>query len=218
MQNQPINEPIRSQNLYLLHIRMPPGYTPNTTVGKPKNIHSAFHSQGTVLMISNSQQDKDVLWSFSSEPFPLRQYLIESTTIMSLDGQVWAIAEVNSKPVGNLKDINVRNARTPKHVVLLTNQGAHIVALLKPVDILKQILMNCHGPQHDAVKAYFQIQTEPQACATSVLMACMESFRGSELSIWATQAFFLYGGVPHLDTNTSNIIQDISNRSYLGKQ
>lgn len=199
----------KPQGLYLLHVRMPPGYTTNATVGKPKNVHSAFYSQGSVLMISNSQQDKDALWSLSSEPFPLRPYLAESTTILPLDGQVWALAEVNKKKIGKLKNTFTENYQTPKKVVLLTNQGAHILALLKPVDILQQILLSCHGPHHDAVKAYFQVQSEPQACATSVIISCIDQLQGSELAFWATQAFLLYGGRPRVDINVNNtMMQD----------
>lgn len=189
-------EPPKPQGLYLLHVRLPPGYTPNATVGKPKQVHTAFYSQGSLLMVSSPQQEQDLLWSLSSEPFPLRRYLAESSTVMPLDGQVWAMAEIKPKFQDNLKTTPLRNAQNPRKVVLLTNQGAHIVALLKPVDLLQQLLMASHGPHNESVKAYFQTQSESQACATSVLLACMESLRGSDLVLWATQAFLLYGGEP----------------------
>lgn len=189
-------EPSKPQGLYLLHVRLPPGYTPNATVGKPKQVHTAFYSQGSLLMVSSPQQEQDLLWSLSSEPFPLRRYLAESSTVMPLDGQVWAMAEIKPKFDDNLKTTPLRNAQTPRKVVLLTNQGAHIVALLKPVDLLQQLLMASHGPHNESVKAYFQTQSESQACATSVLLACMESLRGTDLVLWATQAFLLYGGEP----------------------
>lgn len=72
----------KPQNLFLIHVRLPPGYTPNTNVGKPKQVHSAYCHNGSLLMVSTPQQDQDLLWSISSEPFPLRQYLVESSTIM----------------------------------------------------------------------------------------------------------------------------------------
>ncbi|TMW43760.1 hypothetical protein DOY81_011160 [Sarcophaga bullata] len=48
----------RQQGLYLLHVRLPPGYTPNTTINKPKQVHSAHYNEGTLLMVSTPQQDQ----------------------------------------------------------------------------------------------------------------------------------------------------------------
>ncbi|KAL9706816.1 hypothetical protein quinque_010334 [Culex quinquefasciatus] len=188
----------RPQGLYLLHVRLPPGYTPNTTVGKPKQVHSAFYSQGSLLMVSTPQPDQDLLWSLSSEPFPSRQNLVESSTVMTMDGQVWAIAEVKPKDKITV-ETPLRAAQVSRKVALLTNQGVHIVSLLKSVDILQQLLLACHGPHNEAVKAYFQVQSEPQACATSLLLACIETLKGTELGDWAAQAFILYGGEPFFE-------------------
>jgi len=121
--------------------------------------------------------------------------------------------------IGTLIKSPIANARTPKKVVMLTNQGAHIVSLLKPIDLLKQLLVSCQGPHHEAVKAYFQVQSEPQACATSILLACMESLRGTEMTMWATQAFLLYGGEPYFGGNYLNNQAAIMNASatFIGK-
>lgn len=146
----------KQQGLYLLHVRLPPGYTPNTTINKPKQVHTAHYNEGTLLLVSTPQQDQDILWSISSSPFPNRTYLTESTTIIPLDGIVWSLAEMSSPCSARLQSI-LRKAQKPKKVVLLTNQGAHIIALLKPIDILQQLLLSCHGPHHEAVKAFFQV-------------------------------------------------------------
>uniref|UniRef100_A0A1B0CAK3 Uncharacterized protein n=2 Tax=Lutzomyia longipalpis TaxID=7200 RepID=A0A1B0CAK3_LUTLO len=193
-------EALRPQGLYLLHVRLPPGYTPNTQVGKPRQVHSAFYHRGSLLMVSSSQQDQDLLWSLSSEPFPHRPYLTESSTLMQLDGQVCALAQIKDRDSHALTISSIRHTYQPTKIVLLTNQGAHIVSLLKPMDLLQQLLVACRGPHHEAVKAYFQAQTEPEACATSLMLACTEALRGTEMTMWATQAFFLYGGEPHYRT------------------
>lgn len=185
----------RPSGLYLMHVRLPPGYTPNTTVGKPKQVHTALYKDGSLLMVSTPAQDQDLLFSLSSEPFPFRPFLAESSTVIPLDGLVWAVAETRNRQTALVTPI--RQAQTPRKIVILTNQGAHIVALLKPVDLLQQLLLACHGAHHEAIKAYFQTQTEPQACATSLALACMEQVRGTEIVQWATQAFMLYGGEPH---------------------
>lgn len=193
-----LGDTTQPNNLYLQHVRLPPGYTANATTGKPKLVHSSYHSNGTVLMVSSAQQDQDLLWSLSSEPFPLRPYLAESSTILPLDGQVWAVAEINSSKSNDSLNMPLKNDRTNTKMVLLTNQGAYIVALIKPMGLLMQLLTACHGAHHDAVKNYFLVQSESQACLASLLIACMEAYRGTEIGLWATQAFILYGGEPQL--------------------
>ncbi|XP_067621641.1 nuclear pore complex protein Nup154 [Eurosta solidaginis] len=186
----------KPQGLYLYHVRLPPGYTPNTTVNKPKQVHTAYYSEGTLLLISTSQQDQDHLWSISSAPFLSRPYLAEATAMLNLDGIVWSLTEVRDKCESKLNSV-LRKAKKPKKVVLLTNQGAHIIALLKPVDILQQLLTAYNGPHNEAVKAFFQIQTECEACTTSLLIACADQYRNTDLALWAAQAFLLYGGEPY---------------------
>uniref|UniRef100_A0A1A9WLY6 Uncharacterized protein n=1 Tax=Glossina brevipalpis TaxID=37001 RepID=A0A1A9WLY6_9MUSC len=185
----------RHSGLHLVHVRLPPGYTPTTTVNKPRQVHSAHYSEGTLLLASTPQQDQDILWSISSAPFPHRSYLTESTTIIPLDGIVWNLAEIPDRCKANLQSL-LRKAQKSKKVVLLTNQGAHIIALLKPVDLLQQLLTACHGPHHEAVKAFFRVQGEREACVTALLLACSEQYRFSDLAMWAAQAFMLYGGEP----------------------
>lgn len=47
----------RSQYLSLIHVRLPPGFTPNASVLKPKQVHSAVYENGKI----------DVIISFSQE-------------------------------------------------------------------------------------------------------------------------------------------------------
>lgn len=214
-----LSESIQPNNLYLQHVRLPPGYTANAMSGKPKAIHSSYHSNGTFLMVSSAQQDQDLLWSLSSEPFPLRPFLAESSTTLPLDGQVWAIDEIKSNEDKSL-NMSLKEERTNTKIILLTNQGAYVVALVKPMGLLMQVLTTCHGAHHDAVKNYFQQQKEDQACLSSLLIACMEAYRGTEIGLWAAQAFILYGGEPQIANrnqfyNTFNGNDNHSNRTEL---
>lgn len=186
----------RATGLYLLHVRLPPGYTPNTTVGKPRQVHTAFYHRGTSLLVSTPQPDQDMLWSLSSEPFPQGGHFAESSTILPLDGQVWAVGKIKDKQTRNVTVTTLKNSKQPTKIAILTNHGIHIISLVKPVDLLQQLLLACNGPHHDAVKAYFQVQKEDEACATSLLLACWEQLRGTEIASWAAQAFFMYGGEP----------------------
>ncbi|EDV98990.1 GH13295 [Drosophila grimshawi] len=184
-----------SRGIFLLHVRLPPGYTPNATTNKPKQVHSAYHNDSTMLMVTTQQQEQDLLWSISSAPFTNCTYLVESTALEGLDGIVWSMAEVNDPIVPKTTSM-LYNARTPRKIVLLTNQGTHIVELFKSAQILQQVLLACKGPHHAAVKMFFQTQTEREACVTALLLATSDEFRGSEIALWATQAFMLYGGEP----------------------
>lgn len=195
----------RIQNLTLQHVRLPPGFTPNATCGKPRNIHSAFVSGGSMLMISSAQPDHDLLWCLSAEPFlrteltPMTEtmcrLLAESSSTMHLDGQVWAVAEAKTRIPSTLS-YPLQEVQSTKKVILLTTQGALVVELLKPTDLLQQALLACNGAHHDAIKAYFEVHLEPDSCATSLMLACMENMVGTEVSTWAAQAFFRYGGEP----------------------
>uniref|UniRef100_A0A182QXT3 Nucleoporin Nup133/Nup155-like N-terminal domain-containing protein n=1 Tax=Anopheles farauti TaxID=69004 RepID=A0A182QXT3_9DIPT len=198
--NANLPDPAQSkpQGLYLLHVRVPPG-TPSNL--KQKVVHTAHYLQGSLLMISRQQQDQDLLMCFSSEQFQSQTNLVESTTLLPLDGQVWAVADVKRKDRLSVTT-PLRAAQQPRKVALLTNQGVHIVSVLRPVDILQQLLVGCHGPQSEAVRTYFGKQTEPEACATALLLACLESYRGTELGEWAAQAFVLYGGEPYFEGPT----------------
>jgi nuclear pore complex protein Nup155 len=157
MMQQEQNSP---QGLYLLHVRMPPGYTVNPLTGKPKQVHSTICCYGSFLMVSTPQQDQDLLWSISSEPFATnRNSFTECSTTLQLDGHVWAMAEYKDKhqPAGKSYQ---RDSINSCKVILLTNQGVHIVSLAKPVTLLQQLFQTCHGPHHEAVKAYFKVRVK----------------------------------------------------------
>lgn len=218
----------RVHHLSLQHVRLPPGFTPNATCGKPRNIHASFCSGGTVLMISSLQPDLDVLWSISSEPFlhteltpmtdSMCRLLAESSSTMHLDGQVWAVAEVKSKTSISFVGPS-RESNEAKRVILLTTQGALIVELLKPADLLQQVLLTSHGVHNDAVKTFFEIHNEPESCATSVMLACMDSTVGGEVALWAAQAFFRYGGEPFFYNQQQMIQQQQQQQmSHMGSE
>jgi nuclear pore complex protein Nup155 len=75
---------------------------------------------------------------------------------MLLDGHVWALAEYKEKQKTTVKSY-LKDAISSCKIILLTNQGVHIVALAKPVTLLQQVLQACNGPHHEAVKAYFKV-------------------------------------------------------------
>lgn len=99
-----------------------------------------------------------------------------------------------------------QHAEAPHKYVVLTSHGVQIFVKLRPVDLLKQILKESRGIDTEALKAFFMIQKEDQACATCLILASLESDDNVEVAEYATRAFFLFGGEPRLSTiNTTNI-------------
>lgn len=82
--------------------------------------------------------------------------------------------------------------------MILTSQGVYIFLKLRPVDVLKNLLQESHGMESEMVKTYFKIQGEDQACASSLILACLTSAQNHEIAEYATKVFFMLGGEPKL--------------------
>lgn len=73
------------------------------------------------------------------------------------------------------------------HVYLLTHnpilwwQGAIILMQGRPVDILRQLLLEQRGPDTEPVRAYFQTQSLEQACATCLILATLASSQNAQV-------------------------------------
>lgn len=52
---------------------------------------------------------------------------------------------------------------------------------VRPVDILKQLLLEQRGPDTEVVRAYFQTQSLEQACATCLILATLESSQNAQV-------------------------------------
>lgn len=93
-----------------------------------------------------------------------------------------------------------QHTEPPRKFVVLTNQGAHIFLKQRPVDILKDILTACAGLDTDPIKTFFSTLQEDQACATALILACLESPQYEDCAEYATRAFFNFGKEPKLST------------------
>lgn len=205
-----VNMPLpRPSTLALQHVRMPPGYSASTHY-RPKNIHMAEYRDRNLLMVS-TVNEKEVLWSISSDLFPFYPILMEATTNIELDGPALAMAEIKYntnmllQPTQQVPPLIVRqHSEPPRKFVILTSQGAHILMKLRPVDLLKQLLVDTRGQDSDALKAYFNIQNDEQACATSLILASLEAPQNLDVADYATNAFFVFGGEPKVATPAIN--------------
>ncbi|KAJ4448862.1 hypothetical protein ANN_00253 [Periplaneta americana] len=177
---------------------------------------------GNLLLVTAPGNDRDVLWCLSSDPFPFHPYLVEMQSVVPLDGVVWAMGEVQGGDVksvlpsvssqqtvaesqGTILPVDPplvvrQHMESPRKYVILTQQGAEILLKLRPVDVLRQLLVENRGPEADTVKLFFETQKEDQACATSLILACLQSAQNLQVAEWATRAFFMYGGEPKIRT------------------
>ncbi|KAJ8921993.1 hypothetical protein NQ315_008631 [Exocentrus adspersus] len=201
----------RPYTLTLLHVRLPPGYSANITV-RPRAVHLSHYRDRNLVVIS-TVNEKDVLWCMSSDLFPFSQTLMEAYNTVNLDGTAIAVAEVRhdlhlySATMQEAPPMVVRqHAEAPHKYVVLTSHGVQVFVKLRPVDLLKQILRDSHGLDTEPLKAFFMIQKEDQACATSLILASLECDDNTEIAEYATRAFFMFGGEPKLSpVNTTNM-------------
>jgi nuclear pore complex protein Nup155 len=192
--------------LQLVQVRLPPGYAANASPQRPQQVHSALYSHGTTFLATTTASDNDVVWTLSNSLFPAAQQLSETQNTLGLDGKTWALAEVTPAPKRAIEAsafappapepplIVTQHSLGPRKFIFLTTQCCHVVTQLRPVDILRQLLFDASGPDSTAVRAFFQVLREDQACATALILACSTSIQDSQLADWAARAFFLLGG------------------------
>ncbi|KAL0121289.1 hypothetical protein PUN28_008744 [Cardiocondyla obscurior] len=196
------NPSSRPQGLQLIHVRLPPGYAANAPVMRPRKVQMAYYRKGTLFLVCGG--DTETAWCLSNDAYPFTNYLAETQSILPLDSPAWAMEEIirdsaihiekQSNAQGEPPLLVRQHMEPPRKFIFLTAQGAIILMQVRPVDILKQLLLEQRGPDTEIVRAYFQTQSLEQACATCLILATLESSQNAQLSEWATRAFFLYGG------------------------
>ncbi|XP_046432876.1 nuclear pore complex protein Nup155 [Neodiprion virginianus] len=195
------NPSSRPHCLQLIHVRLPPGYAANAPISRPRKVQMAHYRKGTLLLICGG--DTETAWCLSNDAYPFTNYLAETQSVLPLDSPAWAMAEIpgetvvhiekQTNPHGDPPLLVRQHMEAPRKFIFLTAQGAIILVQVRPVDILRQLLLEQRGPDTEAVRMYFQNQSAEQACATCLILATLESSQNAQLSDWATRAFFLYG-------------------------
>ncbi|XP_043495408.1 nuclear pore complex protein Nup155 isoform X2 [Polistes fuscatus] len=213
----PSNPSSRPQGLQLIHVRLPPGYAANAPVTRPKKVQMAHYRKGTLILVCGG--DTESAWCLSNDAYPFTNYLAETQSILPLDSPVWAMAEIIGESAMHMEKLSTtqgeppllvrQHMEPPRKFIFLTTQGAIILIQVRPVDILRQLLLEQRGPDTESVRAYFQSQSPEQACATCLILATLESSQNTQLCEWAARAFFLYGGqkvsgiIPTIDRHSN---------------
>lgn len=192
----------RPSTLTLIHVRLPPGLIGCVPLSKPDKVHLVHYSRGNLVMTTAPLGIQESIWCLSSDPYPFQPTFMESQTCLLMDSLPWVLEEVSSPETSSTctkeePPLIVRQhyERLARYVALGPS-GVEIYAKLRPVDMLAQLLKDGNGPESLSVKQYFQTQSEDQACASCLVLACNTNAQNIAVSEWATRAFFLYGGEP----------------------
>ncbi|XP_030624241.1 nuclear pore complex protein Nup155 [Chanos chanos] len=198
----------RPSLLALVHVRLPPGFSASSTLQKPSKVHKALYSKGVLLMAASETEDSDILWCINHDSFPFKKPLMEAQMTVNVDGHSWALCAIEdakapkiltplNKELIPLTDSPVvvqQHNTPPQKFVLLSAQGSHIFHKLRPVDQLRHLLVSSGGGESEEIERFFKLHREEQACATALILACSTAVCDREVSLWATRAFFRYGG------------------------
>lgn len=153
---------------------------------------------------------------------------METHSDIVFEGKVWAIAEIPIElPFTNggtdlSNELVIQHISPQRQFLLLTNSGVtflitgiHVVSKQRPIDILQSILLESQGHDSEDLKNFFQNYSRDQACSMCLALACPSSYIGMNtpgkvhstspaalashnISLWASYAFFRYGGEPKL--------------------
>ncbi|XP_035247718.1 nuclear pore complex protein Nup155 [Anguilla anguilla] len=198
----------RPSLLALVHVRLPPGFSASSTMQKPAKIHKALYSKGVLLMAASETEDSDVLWCINHDSFPFKKPLMEAQMTMNIDGHSWCLCAIEEEKASKIstplnKDlipltdspvVVQQHNVPPQKFVLLSAKGSHIFHKLRPVDQLRHLLVSSASGEGEEIERFFKLHREDQACATALILACSSAASDREVSIWATRAFFRYGG------------------------
>ncbi|NWS72090.1 NU155 protein, partial [Crotophaga sulcirostris] len=198
----------RPSMLTLVHVRLPPGFSASSTVKKPAKVHRALYCKGVLLMAASKNEDNDILWCISHDSFPFQKPMMETQMTTRVDGHSWALSAIDefkaqkivtplNKDIIPITDSPVvvqQHMLPPKKFVLLSAQGSFMFHKLRPVDQLRHLLVSNIGGDGEEIERFFKLHQEDQACATCLILACSNAACDREVSVWATRAFFRYGG------------------------
>ncbi|KAJ8408637.1 hypothetical protein AAFF_G00252720 [Aldrovandia affinis] len=198
----------RPSLLALTHVRLPPGFSASSTLQKPAKIHKALYNKGVLLMAASETEDSDVLWCINHDSFPFKKPLMEAQTMLNVDGHSWCLSAIEETraskictplnkdliPITDSPVVVQQHNIPPKKFVLLSAKGSHIFHKLRPVDQLRHLLVGSAGGEGEEIERFFKLHREDQACATALILACSSAACDREVSVWATRAFFRYGG------------------------
>lgn len=205
----------RPNSLDLVHVRLPPGFTPSSAMQRPNSVNNIYHQDNTFIMTSSQTEKKDFLWVLSNDFYVYEDQMMEAFSVNSLGGRVWCIAEEKRPSISRSHEVHnpplvvKQQFEERRKFILLTSEGVHIFYKQRPIDQLQILLMENQGPETPAVRSFFQSTKLTEACLTSLILASSSNLpQEVQLVEWATLAFFRYGGEPRLMKTETSVYND----------
>lgn len=194
----------RPASLDLVHVRLPPGFTPSSAMQRPNSVGNIYHKDSTFIMTSSQSENKDFLWVLSNDFYVYEDQMMEAFSVTSLGGRVWCVAEETRSNIARagIELINPplvvkQQFEERRKFVLLTSEGVHIFYKQRPIDQLHLLLMENQNFEAPAVRSFFLSTKLTEACLTSLILASSSNLpQEAQLVEWAKLAFFRYGGEP----------------------
>ena len=190
-------------------MRLPPGFSPSAPPQRPVKVHSGYSRLGLTVLASSPAEAADVLWLISPATMPGQSSLMEAHTTVSVEGHAWAMSEVVMKSdlseaimssfAGKLPPAAaVQHCSSRRKIVVMSAQGAIILEPGRPLDCLRQLLLQPGAADSEAVQAYWGLQGPELATATALNLATSQAILDRQVADWATRAIILHGGEPRL--------------------
>ncbi|PIK56013.1 putative nuclear pore complex protein, partial [Apostichopus japonicus] len=176
----------------------------------------AITHSGSTLLCTGQAEGSFSLWCLSPDAFPFQANLMETQVNYPIDTFTWVIAEVKARPSidyavetsrgtrqllapePNPPAVVEQHTQSSSKYILLSSQGSYVVTRLRPVDQLRQLMLNNSGPDCREVENFFRLHKDDQACATCLILICSQDSTDAQISEWASQAFFAFGGEARL--------------------
>jgi hypothetical protein len=70
-----------------------------------------------------------------------------------------------------------------RQLAVMSAQGILTLAVDRPVDVLLQLMIECGGPEAEAVRSYFGLQGPEQATATAVVLVTSSALVDRQVSV-----------------------------------
>ncbi|XP_013146024.1 PREDICTED: nuclear pore complex protein Nup155 [Papilio polytes] len=147
--------PQRPQYLTLLHVRLPPGFTSNSSVLRPKQVHSAVYENGSLVMVCSSGGgggEAETLWCSSfmgnvtqhqRDPnFPIQvEYSAKHNGLYIYVGRILS-------PIWNLKCVTISLTPDKKEFMSSRVTGEDCAYIVRKLQRVAAFLQRPLGPPH----------------------------------------------------------------------
>ena len=103
----------------------------------------------------------------------------EMNSLLYVDGQAWAIAEVSrsvkyplDKTGLSLNELETQMMFPPRQFLILSELGISIFSKLRPIDYLQRLLRDSNGRMTPSLRSFFDHFGLDQSCAMCLAVAC----------------------------------------------